>query len=333
MKQQQEQFVQNLALQKQEEARIAASQKQAADRANTLLPYMIQQYQDTHKTAASEAQIKDMYRNIIQGALSDNGAPQGQGGTSPMPPQMGGVTPPVAATQSQTVAPTTSMDGERELRPGNPRLAKLDSVAGIVPGIPKPVTHSEEGMIYTTYPSGRMTVQKIPGTQTPAEKEQSKSDIKKSQQLEDTADSLMDYAYNNEKISDILERNKNATGNIPALRNFLNLAGEDAGEFNNLAIPMQGKLAKDLSNRGGAVVAKLAAGGKYNLAKDHAYNTGIRKSTTNDIINTYDLLNERYKRLTGKELPQKLSPFYENWRKSGNTTGRLKFNPSTGRLE
>jgi len=164
-----------------------------------------------------------------------------------------------------------------------------------------------------------------PLQQTPEEKqqadvskatsiEQAKANTKKATDLEDTADTLMQYAFNNEKISDILDRNLNATGNLPAFRNFLNLGSEDTGEFNNLSIPMQGQLAKQLSTRGGAVVAKLAQGGKYNLAKSHDYNTGIRKSTTNDIINTYDTLNDRYKRLTGNNLPQKLSPFYEKWR-------------------
>lgn len=163
---------------------------------------------------------------------------------------------------------------------------------------------------------------------------------KKAQQLEDTADTLMQYATNNEGISNILDRNRSATGNRQAFLNFLNLAGDDAGEFNNLAIPMQAKLAKELSNRGGAVVAKLAAGGKYNLAKSHDYNTGIRKSTTTDIINTYDQLNDRYRRLTGQDLPQKLSPFYENWRNtngnvSGNNTGntnRVKWTVVNGKL-
>ena len=191
-----------------------------------------------------------------------------------------------------------------------------------------------------------------PLQQTPEEKQQAevnkaigidqaKGNFKKATDIENTADTLMQYAFNNEKISDILDRNKNATGNLAALRNYLNLGGTDAGEFNNLSVPMQGQLAKELSNRGGAVVAKLAQGGKYNLAKGHDYNTGIRKSTTNDIINTYDTLNERYKRLTGHELPQKLSPFYSKWRvegggnssETGGTKSRLKFNAATGRLE
>ena len=50
---------------------------------------------------------------------------------------------------------------EHELRPGNPALSKLDSVAGLVPGIPKPVQHITNGVIFTTYPSGRMTAQKV----------------------------------------------------------------------------------------------------------------------------------------------------------------------------
>jgi hypothetical protein len=150
--------------------------------------------------------------------------------------------------------------------------------------------------------------------------DQAKANIKKSTDLENTADTLMQYAFNNEKISDILDRNQNATGNLPALRNYLNLGGEDTGEFNNLSVPMQGQLAKELSTRGGAVVAKLAQGGKYNLAKSHDYNTGIRKSTTNDIINTYDTLNDRYKRLTGNDLPQKLSPFYDKWRTQNSSS-------------
>ncbi len=212
LKQQQQQFVQNYAL-----------QKQAQSRASALMPYMIQQYQDTHRTAASEADMKDIYRNLLKSALADGGtggAPTGgispqrsSGGQPPaasgalgvplpgsqppqadgvpqggvMPPQVGQIPPQAggapnalqglpdqgqASGMSQepvisamTQMPNQSMSGgqEHELRAGNPRLAKLDKVAGLVPGIPKPVQHFSDDMLITSYPSGRITAQQIAG--------------------------------------------------------------------------------------------------------------------------------------------------------------------------
>ena len=85
MKQQQAQFAQDYIL-----------KKQAESRANALMPYMIQQYQDTHKTSANAAQMKELYLGLMQDALH-----QGGGGGSPpatmgggMEPQPGGMAPP-----------------------------------------------------------------------------------------------------------------------------------------------------------------------------------------------------------------------------------------------
>lgn len=248
MKQQQAQFAQDYIL-----------KKQAESRANALMPYMIQQYQDTHKTAANAAQMKSIYLGLMQDALKGGGdagaspvpaplpgmasqagggqpnaAPSGMppqaggmpqlgvmppelGGTAPevgnflntggqlpegsdnsqpvaphpdlmlpqgvgtpsqpipAPPQMGGMPSPVqglpvggqapVAPSVPQVMPNQNMIDTQEhvLRPGNPRLSKMDAVAGLVPGIPKPVQHFSDGMLITSYPSGRITAQQIAG--------------------------------------------------------------------------------------------------------------------------------------------------------------------------
>lgn len=287
MKQAQDQFQQDLALRNAEFKRSGA---------NLDLQRQIMQQNLLGLQHSNDPMYEFNKFKQIQGLLTGgNNAP----GVSPAPGQapsnipMGGgnALPPSAG------APSGGSNDNTELMKNNPMLRGFFKQ-----------TFGFDPLQQTPEEKQQAEVNKAVGI------DQAKGNFKKATDIENTADTLMQYAFNNEKISNILDRNKNATGNIPALQNYLNLGGTDSGEFNNLSIPMQGQLAKELSNRGGAVVAKLAAGGKYNLAKNNEYNTGIRKSTTNDIINTYDTLNDRYKRLTGKELPQKLSPFYDKWR-------------------
>ena len=291
MKQQQDQFVQNLALQKQTQARAQA-----------LMPFMIQKYQDAHRSAASEADMKDMYRNLIRQALSGNDAnntpmptpgmsPTGQGGQpnaqQGMPvPNMGGVPNstsglpqagaiPVMPPQPQNVAPTTDFGAEQVLREGNPNLVKLDRVAGLVPGIPKPVTRFSNGMIYTTYPSGRMTAQAVnlPGAKTTGEKN---VDAKEASKIREQAAALINSGNLVQQGYDLLDTNPDLTGIGSGLVEKFNLSNNpDLGKFTTVTGKLQAELGKYASQRGGIQAVKWAQSVKPSSWKPEDYNYGM----------------------------------------------------------
>lgn len=341
MKQAQNQFVQDYALRKQNQ-----------DKQNTLLPYMIQQYQDAHRTAAGEAKFKELYRNLIQGALNGGNAgsdassgsdmppqvgngqppapsgmlPQGMGiplpgGASPqapgVPPQMGGMPPSDQSTPDKSgQAPTPSPIGspmpvdqdisgqEHELRAGNPSLTKLDKVAGLVPGIPKPVQHINNGLVFTTYPSGRMTVQKVQGAQSPGEKTVSAREASK---IRDSATSLVNSANLVQHGYDLLDQNPNLTGPGTGLGNKFNiLNSEPIGKFNNVTGKLQAELGKYASSRGGIQAVNWAASVKPSLWKPQDTNYGMFEGIQNSLNDDYNTLNQQYKAATGEDLPVKL---------------------------
>jgi hypothetical protein len=333
MKQQQDQFVQEIAL-----------KKQAQDKANALLPYMIQQYQDTHKTAVNEAQMKEMYNNILKGALQDAAG----GGGNPMPPMatpqratppaMGGqpnallgITPPpmgaipnanpalpqvgaAPGAPSPTMMPNLSQTGEQELRAGNPRLLKLDSIAGLVPGIPKPVTHYNNGMVYTTYPSGRMTVQQVKGQagQTPGERNVT---AKEASAIRDQAKSLVNSANLVQQGYDLLDQNPNLTGpgnnfnslHIPFTDMNFNLSNNpNLGDFTTVAGKLQAELGKYAASRGGIQAVKWAGSVKPSITNTEGYNYGMFEGIQKNLQDDYNTLNQQYKAATGQDLPIQL---------------------------
>ncbi len=367
LKQQQDQFVQNLEL-----------QKQAQGRAQTLLPYMIQQYQDAHNTAASEAAVKKIYQNLIQDALSGAGGtpsapaapvpaapvvpgmpPQAGNGlpTPPVgatPPQMGGtpnvgtgspavnmppnITPPVpgaagappaAGMPPNVPTPVTTTagvvpqgeQGEHELRPGNPRLAKLDAVAGLVPGIPKPVQHISGGMVFTTYPSGRMTVQKVQGMESQGAQTVS---AKEASKIRDQATALANSANLVQQGYDLLDNNPDLTGIGSGLASSLNLSNNpELGKFTTVAGKLQAELGKYASSRGGIQAVKWAGNVKPSSWKPEDYNYGMFEGIQKNLQDDYNTLNAQYKAATGQDLPVPLPPMTRKPKpgSSGTSTG------------
>jgi hypothetical protein len=360
LKQQQDQFAQNYVLQKQAQAR-----------AQTLLPYMIQQYQDAHRTAASEAKVKELYQSLIQDALSPQGGnapaagapprvpapaipgmPPQAGGGQPnmapggmppqqggMPPQMGGMPPQVGAPPQQAPglppqvaggmppgAPGLPAPGagqppmappippplgdqsggqgggqEHELRAGNPRLSRLDAVAGLVPGIPKPVTHFSNGMIFTTYPSGRMTVQKVQGQQTPGQLNVS---AKEASKIRDAATSLANSANLVQQGYDLLDTNPDLTGPGSGLAASLNLSNNpELGKFTTVTGKLQAELGKYAASRGGIQAVKWAGSVKPSSWKPEDYNYGMFEGIQRNLMDDYNTLNQQYKAATGEDLP------------------------------
>lgn len=344
MQQQQQQFLQNLAL-----------QKQAQGRAQQLLPFMIQQYKDTHRTAQSEADFKDLYRNLIRGAVSpDNGAQpapttplmQPQAGMQPqgaMPsnpaPNMGAtpnIAPPVPGAPSMTpnmgaappampavpanVMPQMTNSQEQELRAGNPRLSKLDAIAGLVPGIPKPVQHISNGMIFTTYPSGRMTVQQVQGQagQTPGERNVS---AKEASKIRDQATALVNSANLVNQGYELLDNNADLTGIGSGLASKFNLSNNpELGKFTSVTGKLQAELGKYAASRGGIQAVNWAGSVKPSAWKPENYNYGMFEGIENNLKDDYATLNAQYKAVTGQDLPVPL-PKMTRKEKSGNSSG------------
>lgn len=387
LKQQQQQFAQNYIL-----------HKQAQDRANQLMPYMIQQYQDTHKAKASEAQMNDWYHKLVkegvnspqpgspmtpppgmmpqsagsQGVGADSGmsfdakgnnvvaspqeveqiANRGAGNAPPnsplpqiggmppqqggMPPQMGGapniapgggqppIPPPMAPQMPPPMPPSQGMgqQGEQEVRPGNPRLAKLDAVAGLVPQVPKPVQHFQNGMIFTTYPSGRMTAQKVQGMNTVSQETpdarkqreietkiaatQGVEDTKAASKLQTSGRELQSLVNRAKKVQKLLNDNPSLTGLRQGGLASLNLSqSKQLAEFDQTTRKLQADMGRYGSQRGGAQALKWAEKSKPGTYKTVDYNKGMIKSILDDAKNDYDEMAQEYKDRTGKEYPIK----------------------------
>ncbi len=336
LKQQQDQFAQDYTI-----------KKDAEGRQQSILPFLIQQYQDSHRTAASDAQFKEMYRNILKGALEPgNDQPSaptpmqpGAGGVPPqivanepnpaqaeIPPQIGAspnVAPGLPDMATPPIPPTTPNTGltaqEHELRPGNPRLSKLDAVAGLVPGVPKPVTHYGNGIVFTTYPSGRMTMQKIQGDQTPGEKNVSAREASK---IRDQATALVNSANLVRQSYELLDNNEDLTGIGSGLASKFNVSNNpELGKFTTVTGKLQAELGKYATSRGGIQAVNWAAGVKPSAWKPEEYNYGMLEGTQRSIQDDYNTLNQQYKAATGKDLPVSLPEMKRTRSAKGKGTG------------
>lgn len=188
-------------------------------------------------------------------------------------------------------------------------------------GMPVPAVKRDapvDGIQYSTYPNGDVTAKKVgPNTFEKAQSEaQAKSDVKYKDDTDKYFSNLATYAGNNEAIAKIMERNPKATGIFQSGKRYLKMGSEDQASFNRLAVPMVGQLAKDLSQRGGAVALNYAQGGKYDSAQPYESNQGILKETNNAIIRDYNREAKVYKERTGKNPPYELPKYYRDWEKA-----------------
>lgn len=141
-----------------------------------------------------------------------------------------------------------------------------------------------------------------------------KLDEAKKKELIDAGELVNQYAPNWKTIYSILNKDNNTTGNIAGLRNMLHLGTEDQGAFNAAATPLLGKLAKDISQRGGAVVANLASTGKPGIWHSHATNMGLTKENIRESISSYNKAKNNYEEKFGEKYPVKLDSFLANYK-------------------
>lgn len=457
-KAQQDQFSQELATNKDQFAQKLALSKQAEDRAQALMPYMIQQYKDLHGKEAAQADIQKIYRDLIKDALengggasavpgapggapglpkggedpslvaypgtSDNpllseqnrqrlqqfmaqnpnlpdeqkaqisnflqmpqspmtagGAPlspgmvpgaapapalpgqtpiSGQPGQAPqMPGQMPGQVPGQLPGQPQEQKLPQAMPAGGEggippgqevtVKPGNPQLEKLDRVAGLVPGIPKPQTHfAPNGMIVTRYPSGKVTLQNtgIPGMktvnqETPQERQQretqTKIDVatgtdnaKTASKLVSSGRELISLVDRAKKVKDLLDENPGLTGWLQGGLASLNLSqSKKLAEFDQTTRKLQADMGRYGSQRGGAQVLKWAERSKPGTYKSVDYNQGMVKSILDDAKADYVEMAREYKDRTGKDFPVPFPEMGSN-AESGGGSDRITIVDSNG---
>lgn len=144
-------------------------------------------------------------------------------------------------------------------------------------------------------------------------KEQDKLDIKRAQQLRESAKDLELAGMDISGIHDILTGPDSlGTGITKTLVGKLGWGSEKLGAFNERTLRLQSQMTKALSSRGGVGAAKIVASGKPSTWKSTSENLGITAAYADRIKNEFDLLNQEYKTITGKELPYTLPEYVHN---------------------
>jgi len=255
---------------------------------------------------------------------SPAGAPSNIAGAVPSPtaPQM------PSQTQGMPSTPDNMNFGqEYEIRSGNPNLSRLDKVAGLVPGIPKPEVHyTPSGMVITRYPSGRVTAQNmsnVPGMktvaqETPDERKQREIDTrvqsaqgvagaKEASKIRDQATALANSANLVQQGYNLLDENPDLTGIGSGIASKFNLSNNpNLGKFTTVAGKLQAELGKYASQRGGIQAVNWASSVKPSQWKPEDYNYGMFEGIQQNLQDDYNTLNQQYKAATGKDLPIKL---------------------------
>jgi len=162
------------------------------------------------------------------------------------------------------------------------------------------------------------------GAETPTEKEQhavsratsvaeAKSNIKKLDEIEKTAQALLPYLGKVNTIGDILERKPELAGRTTQLADFLGMTkDEDVGKFLSAAQALQAHMAKEMSSRGGYGVSKLVEQAKPNLGKSTAYNKGVIQELRQGMKESFDQMKQEYERLSGgKKFPYNFEQYFQ----------------------
>lgn len=148
---------------------------------------------------------------------------------------------------------------------------------------------------------------------TAKSKKEDELNLKKIEEYLSAGDIVNKYSPNLETIHGLLTEDPWTTGNIAGVKNLAHMGGEHQGQFNAATLPLVGKLAKDISQRGGAVAAGMATAGKPSLWQSNATNLGLTKQLIEESLNTYNEAKKGYEELTGKSYPKKLPKFLQEY--------------------
>ena len=147
------------------------------------------------------------------------------------------------------------------------------------------------------------------------EQETAKENRKVTQTIEDTAKPVLEAARHLEAIEKLLVAHPNATGKIAnyAAGNSLLSRFADAATIkaiNAHAVPLQGKLAKELSARGGYGVANIAEGAKPSGKESFEGNVGLVQANKESILDSLNMMKDDYERRNpGRKFPYKIPEF------------------------
>lgn len=154
---------------------------------------------------------------------------------------------------------------------------------------------------------------------------EAKRESKKEEEYLNAGDIVNQYSGNLEKIYNLLNSDPGVSGNIAGARTSLHTGTENQGTFKGATVPLIGKLAKDISSRGGAAVAGMAQAGKPGIWESHASNVGLVKNLIDESIKDFHNAKESYESMTGKEYPKKLPKFLQQFEnKEGSEFVRFK---------
>lgn len=143
--------------------------------------------------------------------------------------------------------------------------------------------------------------------------DEAKSNRKKLDEIEKTAQALLPYLGKVNTIADILKRKPDLAGLTTPLANMLGMTkDEDVGTFLSAAQALQAHMAKEMSSRGGYGVSKLVEQAKPNLGKSTAYNTGVIKDLKQSMKESFEQMKSEYERLSnGKKFPYNFEQYFK----------------------
>lgn len=278
----------NQYLGRSEEARIGSQESSAnLNNANAgLVPFHKKLLEAQALQAGASAEKAKQIANLYSQVLNEPSTPsEQQDGGEISSYQPGEETPPYAGM----TAPTQE-------RPASSSNYKQALVRHLV-GLPTEMPHEKmEREISTS------NIQ-----------EQNKLNVKRAQQLRETAKDLQLAGLDVDGIHDILTGPDSlGTGITKTLVGKLGWGSQKLGAFNERALRLQAQMTKALSSRGGAQAANIVAAGKPSSWKSTSENLGITDAYADRLKNEFKLLDQEYKSITGKNLPYSLPEYVHN---------------------
>ncbi len=316
----------------------------------TMRPYEMKLKQAQAEEAMYNAHAMREFQNILHGGsdgsesndqnFSGGNINPSQGIQTPPPGNFSGGNPPsnnqpagnvsggeVPMQQQPGIAPQQGSAGKWvTVNPGNPKLYGQDRLAGMsLKGMSVKPTQSWEanGVRYKEYPSGRLMAMKIGETQEEKRgldvkqkkvEEENAADIKKSNDLVDVADFIIKQGGHAASLSDFYKKGYHS-GPFNATRKWAKNAPEGAGIFSANATPLIAGPTKELSQRGGAIIAGMVQGSKPDYSQHDPYNKEILNDIHNKQYIAFQEAKKQWERLNpGKTFPKKLPKFYDKVR-------------------
>jgi hypothetical protein len=263
-------------------------------------------------------------QDIIQPLMSRNGmnAPN-QANATPN----GTVAQPEINSQAQPQAGQISKEAEIPqetiLNPGDKSKEFLNKLAGTSFGPKLEYHYGKNGGVYTKYPNGKITYIAGPQSAAGAIPEGSTGDKvldrqlrilreKEGMKVSDTADTLIPYMYEVQKLQGILKKKPDLTGRLTQAAKFIGATTDpDVGTFSSGALKLQTNLAKDLSSRGGYGVARIVSANKPDIANSGQFNMGALKDLKTNMVPTFLQLKAKYEEThPGKQFKYKLENIF-----------------------